>query len=71
MPAVLPSGLRDFVDHVVPILRAGGLFRHEYTGRTLREHYGLERPPNQHLAAPSLVPNALGSLSQELERSAV
>jgi FMN-dependent oxidoreductase (nitrilotriacetate monooxygenase family) len=71
MPAVLPSGLRDFVDHVVPILRAGGLFRREYTGRTLREHYGLERPPNQHVTASSLVPNALRALSQELERSAV
>jgi len=30
--------------HVVPILRARGLFRHEYTGRTLRDHYGLPRP---------------------------
>ncbi|MEV4478424.1 LLM class flavin-dependent oxidoreductase [Micromonospora coxensis] len=44
MPPLLPSGLADFVDHVVPLLRARGLFRHEYTGRTLREHYGLPRP---------------------------
>lgn len=44
MPAVLPSGLEDFVDHVVPILVERGLFRSEYTGTTLREHYGLERP---------------------------
>ncbi len=50
MPPVLPSGLELFVDHVVPILRQRGLFRHEYTGRTLREHYGLPRPANQHLA---------------------
>jgi FMN-dependent oxidoreductase (nitrilotriacetate monooxygenase family) len=49
MPPVLPSGLELFVDHVVPILRKRGLFRHEYTGRTLREHYGLPRPANQHL----------------------
>jgi len=27
---------------------ARGLFRHEYTGRTLRDHYGLPRPLNQH-----------------------
>ena len=51
MPAVLPSGLELFVEHVVPILRSRGLFRREYTGRTLREHYGLPRPRNQHVAA--------------------
>jgi hypothetical protein len=28
----------------VPILRKRGLFRHDYTGTTLREHYGLDRP---------------------------
>jgi FMN-dependent oxidoreductase (nitrilotriacetate monooxygenase family) len=49
MPAVLPSGLELFVDHVIPILRRRGLFRTEYTGRTLREHYGLPRPVNQHV----------------------
>jgi FMN-dependent oxidoreductase (nitrilotriacetate monooxygenase family) len=51
MPAVLPSGLELFVDHVVPILRSRGVFRTEYTGRTLREHYGLPRPTNRHLEA--------------------
>jgi FMN-dependent oxidoreductase (nitrilotriacetate monooxygenase family) len=50
MPPLLPSGLELFVDHVVPILRARGLYRHEYTGQTLRDHYGLPRPTNQHLA---------------------
>ncbi|MFI0372105.1 LLM class flavin-dependent oxidoreductase [Actinomadura sp. 1N219] len=44
MPAVLPSGLEAFVDHVVPLLQARGLFRTEYSGTTLREHYGLSRP---------------------------
>ena len=44
MPAVLPSGLEAFVDHVVPILQQRGLFREEYTGTTLRDHYGLARP---------------------------
>ncbi|MEJ2889811.1 NtaA/DmoA family FMN-dependent monooxygenase [Actinomycetospora aeridis] len=41
MPDALPSGLEDFVEHVVPLLRARGLFRHEYAGTTLRERYGL------------------------------
>ncbi|MGM9337101.1 LLM class flavin-dependent oxidoreductase [Streptomyces murinus] len=51
MPPVLPSGLDTFVDHVVPILRARGLFRTEYgPKRTLRERYGLPRPANQHLS---------------------
>jgi len=44
MPQVLPSGLAVFVDEVVPILRKRGLFRHEYGGRTLRDHYGLPVP---------------------------
>ncbi|HEY2296517.1 MAG TPA: LLM class flavin-dependent oxidoreductase [Jatrophihabitans sp.] len=47
MPPNLPGGLEDFVEHVVPELQRRGLFRTEYTGTTLREHYGLARPvPN-------------------------
>jgi hypothetical protein len=30
----------------VPILRARGVFRSEYTGNTLRDHLGLARPGN-------------------------
>ncbi|WP_404294318.1 NtaA/DmoA family FMN-dependent monooxygenase (plasmid) [Microvirga sp. RSM25] len=41
MPAELPKGAADFVDHVLPILRRRGLFRHEYETTTLRGHYGL------------------------------
>ncbi|WP_158930488.1 LLM class flavin-dependent oxidoreductase [Acidisphaera sp. S103] len=44
MPDVLPEGLETFVDHVVPILRRKGIFRHRYTGHTLRDHFGLVRP---------------------------
>ena len=44
MPDVLPGGVEDFVDGVVPILQRRGLFRTEYTGRTLRDHMGLARP---------------------------
>jgi hypothetical protein len=51
MPPVLPAGLEIFVDHVVPVLRARGLFRTEYSGSTLREHYGLERPLNRYSGA--------------------
>jgi FMN-dependent oxidoreductase (nitrilotriacetate monooxygenase family) len=45
MPPVLPPMLDAFVDQVVPLLRKRGLFRNEYTGATLREHYGLAQPP--------------------------
>lgn len=48
MPAVLPSGLEAFADHVVPILQQRGLFRTDYTGTTLRDHYGLARPASQY-----------------------
>ncbi|MFF7635711.1 LLM class flavin-dependent oxidoreductase [Kitasatospora sp. NPDC008050] len=44
MPPVLPDGLDDFVDLVVPELRRRGLVRSEYQGSTLREHLGLPRP---------------------------
>jgi FMN-dependent oxidoreductase (nitrilotriacetate monooxygenase family) len=54
MPAVLPSGLEAFVDHVVPVLQRRGLFRTEYTGTTLRDHYGLPRPANRNEAARAL-----------------
>lgn len=53
MPPVLPSGLEAFVEHVVPILQRRGLFRTEYEGTTLRDHYGLPRPHNRNeLAEP-------------------
>ncbi|HSI41659.1 MAG TPA: LLM class flavin-dependent oxidoreductase [Xanthobacteraceae bacterium] len=53
MPPILPALLDSFVDEVVPILQRRGLFRTAYQGRTLREHYGLERPPSQFFAAAS------------------
>lgn len=56
MPAVLPSGLEVFVDRVVPILQERGLFRTEYTGSTLREHYGLPRPANSIFDADKVKP---------------
>ncbi len=47
MAPALPSGLEAFIEHVLPILRSKGLFREEYQGWTLRQHYGLALPPNQ------------------------
>ncbi|NUV87809.1 LLM class flavin-dependent oxidoreductase [Streptomyces sp. KAI-26] len=49
MPAVMLSGLEDFVDQVVPILQDRGIFRREYKGETLRDHYALPRPANRYL----------------------
>jgi FMN-dependent oxidoreductase (nitrilotriacetate monooxygenase family) len=46
----LPGQFEDFVEQVVPLLRKRGLFRHEYTGSTLREHLGLPVPPNRYEA---------------------
>jgi len=43
MPALLPSGLSEFAETVIPLLQDRGLFRREYTTRTLRECYGLDR----------------------------
>ncbi|WP_326595578.1 LLM class flavin-dependent oxidoreductase [Streptomyces sp. NBC_01803] len=47
MPPWLGGGFDVFADEVVPILRRRGLFRTEYTGTTLRDHYGLPRPVSQ------------------------
>jgi FMN-dependent oxidoreductase (nitrilotriacetate monooxygenase family) len=44
MPPWLPGGFDIFAEQVVPILRKRGLFREEYAGKTLRDHYGLSRP---------------------------
>jgi len=53
-PPYFPGGLSQFVDRVVPILQARGLFRQDYQGGTLREHLGLARPPNRFELDPSL-----------------
>jgi FMN-dependent oxidoreductase (nitrilotriacetate monooxygenase family) len=48
MPPTLPGGLDDFVEMVIPELQRRGLFRTDYTGRTLREHLGLPRPASRY-----------------------
>ena len=50
LPPYFPGGFSDFVDLVVPELQRRGLFREEYEGTTLRDHFGLARvsPPLAH-----------------------
>jgi FMN-dependent oxidoreductase (nitrilotriacetate monooxygenase family) len=44
MPPILPTQLDVFSAEVIPLLQRRGLFRTEYAGTTLREHYGLPWP---------------------------
>lgn len=44
IPHILPTGLADFVNEVIPVLQKRGIFRKEYEGSTLREHLGLTVP---------------------------
>lgn len=46
--AVVPNGLEDFVDHVVPILQERGIYRKEYESDTLRGNLGLSVPENRY-----------------------
>ncbi|MEN1987729.1 LLM class flavin-dependent oxidoreductase [Paenibacillus hubeiensis] len=45
---VVPNGLADFVDLVVPVLQERGLFRTAYEQTTLRGNLGLEIPSNRY-----------------------
>ncbi|MGO4560138.1 NtaA/DmoA family FMN-dependent monooxygenase [Mesorhizobium sp. 2RAF21] len=40
------GALEDFVRLVIPELQARGIYRKDYTGSTLRDHFGLSRPEN-------------------------
>ncbi|MDI2132027.1 NtaA/DmoA family FMN-dependent monooxygenase [Yinghuangia seranimata] len=44
VPTVIPHGLDEFVETVVPLLQERGSFRTAYTGSTLRDHLGLGAP---------------------------
>ncbi|MEU9700458.1 NtaA/DmoA family FMN-dependent monooxygenase [Streptomyces sp. NPDC047981] len=44
VPHLTPGGLDAFADTVVPLLQERGVFRHAYTGSTLRDHLGLAHP---------------------------
>ena len=45
LPPYFPGAFADFVDLVVPELQRRGLFRREYQGISLRDHFGLARVP--------------------------
>ena len=55
LPPYFPGAFADFVDLVVPELQRRGLFRRDYAGRMLRDHFGLPR-----IAAPSAPRQAVG-----------
>ncbi|WP_280409512.1 LLM class flavin-dependent oxidoreductase [Nocardia brasiliensis] len=54
MPPYYPGGLEVFAATVVPILQERGLFRTEYSGTTLRDHFGLPRPESRFARRPAL-----------------
>jgi N-acetyl-S-(2-succino)cysteine monooxygenase len=56
LPPYFPGGFADFVDLVVPELQRRGLFRREYQGTTLRDHFGLAR-----VSAPARSGAAIGA----------
>ncbi|UUU29849.1 LLM class flavin-dependent oxidoreductase [Streptomyces sp. CA-210063] len=48
LPASAPADLPAVVHELVPALRERGVFRTDYTGRTLRDHLGLPRPADRY-----------------------
>lgn len=48
VPHLVPGGLDEFVEKVIPELQDLGSYRTEYTGPTLRDHLGLARPDVAH-----------------------
>jgi alkanesulfonate monooxygenase SsuD/methylene tetrahydromethanopterin reductase-like flavin-dependent oxidoreductase (luciferase family) len=61
LPAVLPDGLEELTRDLVPEVQRRGLFRREYSGRTLREHLRLPRPHSQYAAPPTATRTAVRS----------
>ena len=55
LPPYFPGAFADFVDLVVPELQRRGLFRLDYQGNTLRDHFNLARVP-----APTVRREAVG-----------
>lgn len=54
--STFPSGLNDFVEQVVPILQARGIYRTEYEADTLRGNLGVPIPPNRYALARAKAP---------------
>jgi FMN-dependent oxidoreductase (nitrilotriacetate monooxygenase family) len=55
-PPSVPGSAESFVNLVVPELQRRGLFRTEYAGSTLREHFNLPRPANHFTPTPTPSP---------------
>jgi len=53
---VVPTGLADFVELVVPILQERGIFRTEYEGETLRSNLDLPIPQNRYTVREKVLP---------------
>ncbi|CAI6053259.1 LLM class flavin-dependent oxidoreductase [Cohnella sp. JJ-181] len=53
--SAFPSGLNDFVEHVVPLLQERGIYRTEYEADTLRGNLGVPIPANRHTQARASV----------------
>lgn len=56
-PWLIPTGLDDIVNHLVPALQERGVYPTEYAGSTLRENLGL--------ATPERVASAVGAAPSE------
>ena len=48
----VPGAYEDFVRMVIPKLQEMGTVQSEYTGQTMREGLGLERPTSQYFGRP-------------------
>ncbi|MFC7846890.1 NtaA/DmoA family FMN-dependent monooxygenase [Arthrobacter sp. NPDC057388] len=63
-PWLIPTGLDDIVNHLVPELQERGVYPTEYAGNTLRENLGLSTPVRQ---ADSGQHTAVGNTAVGLE----
>ncbi|GAB7182920.1 LLM class flavin-dependent oxidoreductase [Kitasatospora sp. Ki12] len=63
VPADPVRDLTALADRIAPALRAAGLLRTGYTGRTLRDHLGLARPAGRYTAPPAAAATAAPALA--------
>jgi FMN-dependent oxidoreductase (nitrilotriacetate monooxygenase family) len=52
-PYLIPDGLDDIVDRLIPELQERGVYPTAYHGTTLRDHLGLRAPSARRLSTPS------------------
>lgn len=56
-PAYVPEAMTAFGDLVVPELQRRGIYRHDYSGPTFRDHLGIARPASKR-SVPQLTDKA-------------